>query len=365
MSLVVRTGPQEYECKVGVLNSLAERLKNRGVHKAIIVHGDRSWKKAQQYLSCLLDSNIALEFVPFNGECTYKEVDRIAEVLKTADAEAVIGVGGGKLLDAVKYTAAKVPRVQSILIPTLASNCAPWTPLSVMYTENGINLGFDTHTKQTDVLLVEPELLLEAPVNYFAAGVADTLAKWYESDVILSRPENQVKALLQTSRSAAYICKENIVQYGEQAVLDIQSQTVTTAFVQVAETIIAVSGLVGGLGDGYARTTIAHAVHDKLTAFQETHPFLHGEKVAYGILVQLAVEGKWTEVDQLLLLFETLRIPKSLHDLQLQVLTHQQIAQLANEIISVTGLVQSGYNVTAHEIQKAIENLESYVEAKV
>lgn len=365
MTLIVRTGPQEYECRVGVLDSITERLSTRNIQKVVIVHGKQSWEKAGKYLTRLFESTIALEEIHFTGECTYEEVDRIVEELENSGAGAVIGVGGGKLLDTVKYAAAKASGIQSVLIPTLASNCAPWTPLSVMYTEAGINIGFDTHTKQTDLLLVEPELLLDAPVNYFVAGVADTLAKWYESDVILSRPENQTKALLQTARSAAYICKENIVQYGEQAVLDIQSQTLTAAFIQVAETIIAVSGLVGGLGDGYARTTIAHAVHDKLTAFPETHAFLHGEKVAYGILIQLAVEGKWQEIDQVLLLFDALDVPKSLHDLNLHNLDAIQITQLSNEIISVAGLVQSGYEVSAKDIHRAIGNLESYVETKV
>lgn len=365
MTLVVRTGPQEYECRVGVLDSVAERLSKRHIQKAVIVHGDRSFEKARQYLTGLFESKIALKEVQFTGECTYEEVERIVEELGSSGAEAVIGVGGGKLLDTVKYAAAKSSGIQSVLIPTLASNCAPWTPLSVMYTEEGVNIGFDTHTKQTDLLLVEPRLLLEAPVNYFVAGVADTLAKWYESDVILSQPENRSQALLQSARSAAYICKENIVQHGEQAVSAIQSQTLTPAFIQVAETIIAVSGLVGGLGDGYARTTIAHAVHDKLTAFPETHAFLHGEKVGYGILVQLAVEEKWLEIDQLLVLFGTLHLPKSLQELNLHTLTQDDITQLSNEITSVTGLIQSGYKVSANDIQQAMEQLESYAAAKV
>ncbi|MFL2106086.1 iron-containing alcohol dehydrogenase family protein [Desemzia sp. FAM 23991] len=364
MSLVVRTGPQEYECKVGVLDSLTNKLEMRGIRKAVVIHGTTSWEKARSYVVDLLEGNIELEFVAFNGECTYEEVERIAAISEQINAEAIIGVGGGKLMDTVKYAAAKSPGVESILIPTLASNCAPWTPLSVMYTADGVCLGFDLHTKQVGALLIEPNLVLDSPVNYFVAGVADTLAKWYESDVILSQPEHQTNAFLLMARAAALNCKNNIVQYGQQAVADIEAQSLTPAFIQVAETIIAVSGLVGGLGDGYARTTIGHAVHDKITVFPETHAFLHGEKVAYGILVQLAFEGKWTEIDQLAAFYDGLHLPKSLADLRLSSLTDEQLVVFAGEVAGDENLVESGYPASKEELYQAIVSLEEYVVAK-
>ncbi|WP_035052328.1 iron-containing alcohol dehydrogenase family protein [Carnobacterium pleistocenium] len=366
MSLIARTGPQEYECRVGVLATLTNKLTLRGIQKAVIVHGARSWEKAESYLADLIASDLALEFVAFNGECTYEEVDRIAERARQSGADAIIGVGGGKLMDTVKYAAAKsAAGVQSILIPTLASNCAPWTPLSVMYNVEGVCLGFDLHTKQAALLAVEPNLLLDAPVNYFIAGAADTLAKWYESDIILSQPKHQTNALLLVSRAAALTCRDTILNYAPQAVTDSQSHTLTQAFTQVCETIIAVSGLVGGLGDGYARSTIAHAVHDKLTIFPETHAFLHGEKVAYGILIQLSVEENWAEVDQLAAFYDKLNLPKTLADLNLSYLTDDQIAELATNISVDANLSQSEYTATKETIQQAIHALENYLTLKV
>ncbi|MBM6615252.1 iron-containing alcohol dehydrogenase family protein [Desemzia sp. RIT804] len=365
MSLVVRTGPQEYECRVGVLDFLTNKLKMRGIRKVVIVHGTTSWEKARSYVLNLLESDIEVEFVTFNGECTYEEVNRLAGITGQIKAEAIIGIGGGKLMDTVKYAAAKCTGVEAVLIPTLASNCAPWTPLSVMYNEDGVCLGFDMHTKQVSILLIEPNLVLDSPVNYFVAGVADTLAKWYESDVILSQLEHQTNAFLLMARAAALNCKNNIVQYGKQAVADIQAQMLTPAFIQVVETIIAVSGLVGGLGDGYARTTIGHAVHDKITIFPETHTFLHGEKVGYGILVQLAFEGKWTEIDQLSVFYDGLHLPKSLADLQLNYLTEEQLSIFAGEVARDENLVESGYPASQEELYQAIVSLEQHLATKV
>lgn len=364
MSLIVRTGPQEYECRVGVLDSLSERLKTHGIHKIVLVHGTTSWKIAQTYLSSFLESDIEIELSAFNGECTYEEVDRIADLAGQVKADAIIGVGGGKLLDTIKYSADKVPGVHSVLIPTLASNCAPWTPLSVMYSPDGVCLGYDFHKEQVRLLLIEPKLILDSPVNYFIAGVADTLAKWYESDLILSQPEHQTNAFLMMARSAALHCRDNIVQHGQQAVTDIQSQTLTPAFIQIVETIISISGLVGGLGDAYARTTVGHAVHDKLTAFPETHDYLHGEKVAYGVLVQLAVENKWSEIDQLFTFYNALNLPKSLTDLKLSGLTAEQVEHFAGEVVQDDAVVKSGYPATQEKLVQAIVELEDYIEKK-
>ncbi|WP_225744826.1 iron-containing alcohol dehydrogenase family protein [Marinilactibacillus sp. Marseille-P9653] len=364
MSLVVRTGPQEYECRVGVLETITDRLTTHHYKKVVLIHGTQSWNVAKPYLDTLFESEIDYELSLFNGECTYAEVDRIAELAQEIDADVIIGVGGGKLCDTVKYAAAKVSGVQSILLPTLASNCAPWTPLSVMYDDEGVCLGFDIHNEQVGILLIEPELILNSPVNYFIAGVADTLAKWYESDVILSQPEHQTNAFLLMARAAALNCRDNIVQHGLQAVEDIQTQSLTPAFTQIVETIIAISGLVGGLGDSYARTTIGHAVHDKITIFPESHAYLHGEKVAYGVLVQLAVEHKWDEIDQLSTFYTELNLPKSLKDLKLGHLTDEQINTFARQIKQDETLVSSGYPVTQDELHQAMTALEAYMKLR-
>lgn len=356
-NLIVRTGPQEYECGRNVLETLPERLEERHVSKVLLVHGERSWEKAQPFLQTLFDSSLEVVLHPFSGETTYEEIDLIAEKLKREGAQGIIGVGGGKLIDAVKYAGVKVPHTTIAIIPTLASNCAPWAPLSVVYNEEGEMVTFDTHPRQNDLLLVDPELIIDAPVEYFIAGIGDTLAKWYESDLILTREENQNNAFLQASRASARICREVILTHGLQAVEDVRRGEATEAFIQVAETIIGVAGLVGGFGDGYARSTIAHAVHDALTTFPNTHEVLHGSKVAYGILVQLAYEDNQSELNTLQTLYESLGLPQKLSDVHLSL--DRDVEQLAEAIAHNKSLIHSEYeSVSKSEIKEAILQLE-------
>ncbi len=57
------------------------------------------------------------------------------------------------------------------------------------------------------------------------------------------------------------------------------------------ERIVEANTLLSGLGFESSGLAAAHAIHNGLTAVSETHPYLHGEKVAFGVLTQLVLEG--------------------------------------------------------------------------
>jgi len=359
MELTVRTGPQEYICDVGILDHLVNKLKEKSITKVALIHGEKSWKKAEPYLNSVLTSSIDIEFVSFNGECDYEEVNRIVSTLNETEAQAIVGVGGGKLVDTVKYAAARITSIYSIIIPTLASNCAPWTPLSVMY-EDGVCLGFDIHDKQVSLLLIEPELIIDSPLEYFIAGIGDTIAKWYESNQILSQKKYAKKAALYIARQAADACRNNIFEHSQKAVEDFKTKNVSEEVVLVIETIISISGLVGGFGDQYARTTLAHAIHDSLTIYPQTHQFLHGNKVAYGVLAQLAYEENWNEIDTLTPFYNSLNFPKTLGELELDFLTDADLEKLSEKVLNNDILKKSEYKVDPVSFQTSLKNLESY-----
>ena len=80
----------------------------------------------------------------------------------------------------------------------------------------------------------------------------------------------------------------------------------------------------GGLGGARCRTVAAHAVHNGLTQLQACHHVLHGEKVGFGILVQLRLEERLggnrlaaQAHRQLLPLLRDLGLPVCLEDLGL------------------------------------------------
>ena len=361
----VKIGPQFYRYSEGALDLIPELLNEFQAQRVMVVHGTISWQKAQAYLPSLLNHEAVVHYEQYNGECSYNEGNRIATLVAEKDIDFVIGVGGGKLADLVLY-AAHLANVQFGVVPTLASNCAAWTPLSVMYKDNGMAEGKSEHVKrQAAFLLMEPRLLIDAPIEYFIAGVADTMAKWYESDMILEQEEFSKESFPMMARHAARMCKEVILEESTKAIEDMKNGQVTPEFIHVSEIIVAVAGLVGGLGDKFARNTAAHALHDAISAYlPEVHKFLHGEKVAYGIFYQLALEGKWSVIDDLIPFYQQLNLPMSLTQMGVYPMSEATLSDIIGLVHSKQKVHLLPMEINEDILTKALIDLESYLHTK-
>ncbi|WP_059170266.1 iron-containing alcohol dehydrogenase family protein [Bacillus sp. FJAT-27445] len=309
MRLEIRGAPNYYACESGILDTLPGILTNHGIRKPLLLTGRNSWNAAKSFFP----KDIVARLETYYGECSNEEIERIGRLIKNGGHDAIIAIGGGKVLDLVK-AAGDIVSVPFILIPTLASTCAAWTPLSVIYANDGRFLYYSIFKGSAMAVLVEPEILAASPPAYLRAGIGDTLAKWYEADVLLKQVENWTVPM-QIARESAYLCKTNLLAFGHQALEDAVSGRITPELVKVCETIIMAGGMVGGFGDHFGRIAGAHSIHNALTHLPETHQILHGDKVAYGILVQLMLEGRKEEVLELLPFYKITGLPFSLNSL--------------------------------------------------
>lgn len=196
----------------------------------------------------------------------------------------------------------------------------------------------------------------------FIAGIADTLAKWYEADVQISVIKKR-PIPLQISYYAAQQCKDILLHYSKGAINAVETGLLNDDFTQVTETIFMYGGMVGGYGDVYGRIAGAHAIHNGLTIVEDTHHALHGEKVAYGILVQLALEDKWEEIEQLIPFYQSIGLPVSLKDLGIKNITQDIIDSVAaKSVIPEESMhVMPIGIITASKVSQAILSLEQKV----
>ena len=160
-------------------------------------------------------------------------------------------------------------------------------------------------------------LVIQAPARTLASGIADAMAKWYEASVSSGGSED---GLVQQAVQMARILRDQLLLEGQEAMANPGG----AAWKRVAEASALTAGLVGGLGGARCRTVAAHAVHNGLTQLEATHGSLHGEKVGFGVLVQLRLEelvgGNRLAAQarrQLLPFFRALALPLSLADLGL------------------------------------------------
>ena len=360
--LKVKVGPGFYRYHVGALAFVTDVLQEFNAQNVLVVHGTVSWEKAEERLPFLQDHRYRFTFHQYTGECSYYGAGLIEELVREKNIDFIIGVGGGKLTDLVGY-AAHITNVNFGVIPTLASNCAPWTPLAVMYKESGESEGKTEHfLRQAAFLITDPELVVDSPVDYFIAGLADTLAKWYESDAILQQEHLREEPFLQMAGFTSVLCKEAITRDAAKAIADMERGQATEEFVRLSEIVFAVAGLVGGLGDKYARNAAAHAMHDAMSKYiPGSHDFLHGEKVAYGIFYQLAIEGKWAMIDDLLPFYQELKLPMSLHQMNIYPEDEAVIDQLVTFIDSKEKVHLIPVPITKEVLRDSIFQLEKYI----
>ncbi|WP_413531046.1 oxidoreductase [Rahnella inusitata] len=320
----VVTGPANYFSFPGAIDRLSDFYMPEQLDKALWIYGERALVAAQDYLPDAFSASQARR-VLFKAHCSETEVQRIADI-GGGDRQVVIGIGGGAVLDTAKVVARRLG-LPVVAVPTIAATCAAWTPLSVWYNDEGQALRYEIFNDANHLVLIEPRIILAAPKEYLLAGIGDTLAKWYEAVVLSPQPET-LPLTVQLGLNTALTIRDVLLSQSEAALQALADNQLTQSFLNVLDAIIAGSGLVGGLGDRYTRIAAAHSVHNGLTALPQTDAFLHGTKVAYGILVQSALLSQPEVVRQLKALYRVLDLPVSLAELNVDIHDEKQIARL-------------------------------------
>lgn len=305
----LQAGPSNAYTSPGALAKLGDFFSAEELSQALWIGGRRATAAASPYLPEAFHHATERRLL-FEGHCTHRLVDQWARLVASGP---VIGMGGGSALDTAKAVAAQSGR-PFVAIPTIAATCAAWTPLSVWYDDQGAALRFEVFSQGAHLLLAEPAILAAAPHQYLLAGIGDTLAKWFEARV-LCWGVNPLPLAAQLGLEVSRVINQTLLRQGDRAVEANQRGEVTPAFVEVVDAVIAGGGVVGGLGERFTRVAAAHAVHNGLTILPELHQVLHGAKVAFGILVQLQLEGRTDERAELVSAYARWGLPRTLTEL--------------------------------------------------
>jgi glycerol dehydrogenase/uncharacterized oxidoreductase len=287
--------PQTYYHKSGIRSLAGEYIAPLAKQIAIIT-SPHAWQAVNPELEASLQAHgikYAVEFLA--GECSEEAlVDHTARV-KAQGAELVLGIGGGRVLDTAKGVGNRLDGVAIATFPTVAATCAAWSPITIIYNEEGGHERSQPLTKMPLLVLVDSEVIAQSDVRFLKAGIVDALAKWYEF-----RPYQQVNGdslALNLKVMAARLATDTFIEFGQQAVVDNQQQQVTPALIKVIDANIAMAGMANSMRDDFPAPGVAHALHNRMTHQVELHDWLHGEKVGYGLLLQSILENHGGEPD--------------------------------------------------------------------
>lgn len=223
---------------------------------------------------------------PTPPHCTMEAIAGVVAEAGKTGADAVAALGGGKVID-LGRAAADDLGLPFVSVPTIAASDAPSSALAVIYDDEGRVVSDQFVRSNPQLVLVDSAVIAAAPARFFAAGMGDALATYYEAVACKRSGAGNLCGGQQTrlAMGVAELCRDTILGHGAIALEETKSGNPGEAFEAVLEANILLSGI-GFESGGVAG---AHAIHHGLAELPETHGALHGEKVAFGVLVELAL----------------------------------------------------------------------------
>lgn len=287
MSKILKS-PAKYVQGPNTLRTLDQYLQGMG-NRLLVIISPNGMKRMQNTLeSCFSGKPYELTYELFQGECSQRQIDQLINCAKEKDCTAVIGIGGGKILDTAKAVAYEAG-LRSVIIPTVASTDSPCSSLSVIYRDNGEFERYLFLNTCPDMVLVDTSVIAKAPAALLVAGMGDAMATWFEARACgASGSPNQVGG--QPTRAAAGLaamCWDLLQECGPQAKKDVEEGSCSVAL----ETIVEVNTYLSSVGFESGGLAAAHAIQKGFTMIPQLHRQYHGCKVAFCTLTQLVMEA--------------------------------------------------------------------------
>lgn len=285
------------------------------------------------------DSPVIVVYEKFNGECTRKEIERLREIYKTHGCTLIAGVGGGKTLDTAKGVA-YFEACPVISVPTIVSTDAPTSAISVTYTDTHVFDGNLLLPKNPEIVLVDTDVILNAPVRFLVAGMGDALSTYFEARSNAASGHKNFAGGMSTNTSLALakLCYDLLIRDGLKARQSVEKRVHSKELENIIEANTYLSG-VGFESNGLA---CAHSIYNAMTVLPECHHRYHGELVAFGTIVQLVLENcPEMEIAEAIHFCTSVGLPVTFARLSDTKLTRDALMKVANAACSPDNFMDS------------------------
>ena len=295
MSNFVYRGTSTYQQGENSLNSIGSFAEKIG-KKAFIISGSTAWEVAGERISdSLKKAGLAFEVVFFKGFCTLSHIVSLFERFQQSDADFLIGVGGGRVIDVTKGVALK-SGASFVLAPTSVSQCACCANVIVMYEDNGDPSPSALHLDHSaSAVIVDTDILTRhCPARMFATGIADAMAKLPEIEFLRAVTTDWKKVFLSNqSFQMAVDSYQLYLQTAEKAYHDVQRGILSEEVDQLITANLLLTGFASALASGTRQIAFAHNFYYAFCLFFKEYElkYMHGEVVSAALLWQLSING--------------------------------------------------------------------------
>jgi len=268
-----------------------------------------------------------LIYEEFSGICTGPEIDRLATVADLSSCDVVLGIGGGRAINAARAVAA-IQRLPLMVVPTTAATGAPCSSVSILTDENGIFQELRVYPVHPAVVVVDSAVIAQAPPRSLVAGMGNTVATWLGARAHRQSDTANLLGGKETlsSYALARLGYDTVLTDGLRALVAAQNGLATRAFEYVLEASIYCSGMAFENGGCAA----AHSIGNALTLLPEAREQSYGELAAFGSIVQLVLEdAPREEMDDIMNLFLSTGLPMTLEELGVENTTRSVLQEVA------------------------------------
>ena len=332
----VYTSPSRYIQGIDLIDRAASYLRPLGT-SPLIISDEVVWGIAGEKLEASLSRDgLEASHEIFGGEASMSEINRIAELVSATGSDAIIGLGGGKTIDTAR--------------------------VSVIYTDEGVFDSYLFYDRNPDLVAVDTRVIANAPVRTLRSGIGDALATSVEARAVNranSRRMDDTARPTLAGLALAEKCEDTLFAYAHQALRDNGDHIVSRALENICEA----NTLLSGLGFENGGLAAVHAIHNGFTALDgDIHHMTHGEKVSFGIGVQLMLEGAPEEdADRYISFLQSVGLPTTLAEIHLADASEEDLYRIA-ELACSDGetLKQMPGDITPTDVVQAIRAADAY-----
>lgn len=348
--------PHRYYQGPDAINVLGEILQPFGRTPLVVIDSGVLEMLGERLSGIMSGAGLTAIIRTFGGDITYEGIGNLVVSLDGALPGIVVGIGGGKSLDAAK-AAAKVLAIPIATVPTIASNDSPTSSVMVMYDDNQAMVAVDRLSRSPEAVVVDTALIAAAPARFLRAGIGDAISKKFEAEGCMAgsgitsfgtRPSH-------TAIAIAGCCYQTIRTHAVAAMKSAELHEVSDAFEAVVEATV----LMSGLGFENGGLSLAHSLTRGLVKARGAKHAIHGEQVAWSLLIQLAAEEREDdEIKELMDFYRKIALPVQLSDLGMENANHQEIEKIAELTMTAPHLKNLRVTVNEKIIVQAIERVE-------
>lgn len=333
-----RIGCGRYMQGAGYIEKVGEEVARLGT-SPLIIGGKTALSLTQSKIEkSAMEKCNKYEFVVHTGTCNEERAKELASLAKEKGYDVIVGVGGGVMCDFAKLCGyfAKLPVIN---VPTSSATCAAYTPLSIRYTPDGKTVGSLHFGYEVNGVIADTAVISAQPARLFLAGVFDALAKFVE----IKQRFNENTTVYPIGLDYAHVLSKysfDLLNKKTQKCLDdIMGGKLTDDVENVIFTSIAATGVISGIARGSNQTAIAHKFYEAVRFLfpEAAKPYLHGEIVGVGLLIQNHFNGEEENNKKLLEIMKKYNMPYRITDIGVEK-TEQSFAAIYNKVCQSTAI---------------------------